>query len=104
MHMKEEQLNELLLQALEHEMGGVKIYQAALECVLHEELREEWDRYLEQTQNHVSILEDVLDVFRIDPATECVGRDVVRVAGEGLLDVIREAKEGGDPEAAQIVA
>src|SRR5262245_14912789 len=32
MHMKEEQLNELLLQALEHEMGGVKIYEAALEC------------------------------------------------------------------------
>ena len=28
--MNPEQLNELLLQALEHEMGGVKVYETAL--------------------------------------------------------------------------
>jgi hypothetical protein len=36
-----EQLNELLLQALETEMGGVKVYQAALNCVVNEDLKNE---------------------------------------------------------------
>ena len=102
--MKEEQLNELLLQALEHEKGGVKIYEAAIDCAVNEDLREEWENYLEQTQKHVAILENVIEQFKLDPETECVGRDVVRMAGEGLLDVMSEAKEGGDPQAAQIVA
>jgi hypothetical protein len=30
-----QQLNELLLQALETEIGGVQIYQAALRCVVN---------------------------------------------------------------------
>ena len=44
--MNSEQLNELLLQALEHEMGGVKVYETALKCVLNEDLQEEWQKYL----------------------------------------------------------
>jgi hypothetical protein len=36
------QLKELLLQALEHERGGVLIYRTALECALNSELRDEW--------------------------------------------------------------
>ena len=34
------QLKELLLQSLEHEMGGVKVYETALTCALNSELRE----------------------------------------------------------------
>ena len=36
------QVRELLLQALEHERGGVLLYQTALECVLNDDFREEW--------------------------------------------------------------
>src|SRR5918993_1409018 len=50
------QLRELLLQSLEHERGGVLVYQTALECVINRDLRKEWNQYLEQTGNHVEIL------------------------------------------------
>ncbi len=46
--MKQDQLNELLLQSLEHEKGGVKVYETALRCVVNKDLREEWKKYLEQ--------------------------------------------------------
>lgn len=45
--MKKEQLNELLFQALETELGGVQVYTTALRCVENEELKEEWEKYLE---------------------------------------------------------
>jgi rubrerythrin len=48
--MESKQLKELLLQALEHEMGGVKVYQTALKCVQNEELQEEWERYEQETE------------------------------------------------------
>ena len=47
------QLKELLLQSLEHERGGVLVYQTALECVVNKDLRKEWAKYLEQTERHV---------------------------------------------------
>jgi rubrerythrin len=51
--MKNQQLNELLYQALETELGGVEVYTTALRCAQNEELKEEWEKYLEQTRNHV---------------------------------------------------
>ena len=39
------QVRELVLQALEHERGGVLIYETALECVRDEDLREVWEDY-----------------------------------------------------------
>ena len=54
--MQREQLNELLYQALETEMGGVQVYTTALKCAVNEGLKEEWEEYLEQTQNHVQIM------------------------------------------------
>ncbi len=38
--MKMKQVEELILQSLEHELGGV--YTAALECAVNDELKEEW--------------------------------------------------------------
>ena len=57
--MEQEQLKELLLQSLEHERGGVKIYTTALRCVINNDLKEEWTRYLSQTRNHVNILTEI---------------------------------------------
>jgi hypothetical protein len=102
--MKTKQLEELILQSLEHEMGGVKIYQMAVVCAVNSELKEEWEKYLEQTKTHVQILEELCGVMNIDAKQETPGRRVVRTMGEGLLEGMNLAKTAGDPAAAQIVA
>jgi hypothetical protein len=48
--MKREQLPELLYQGLETGMGGIQVYETALRCVEDDELKEEWEEYLEQTK------------------------------------------------------
>lgn len=102
--MKQEQLNELLYQALETELGGVQIYEAAVRCAVNDELKEEWEKYLEQTRNHVQIVQDVLVEFGLDPQAETPGRKVVRHIGGSLLEAIEMARSEGEPEAAQVVA
>jgi rubrerythrin len=57
--MKDEEIRELLYQALETKLGGVQVYTTALRCAVNEDLKKEWEEYLEQTQNHVRIVEEV---------------------------------------------
>ena len=102
--MKQDQLHELLLQSLEHEKGGVMIYQTALECAVNDDLREEWKRYLGETQNHVHLLIDVFEAFGLDPGQQSPGRKIVREMGAALVDAMRTAIAGGDMTAAQLVA
>lgn len=97
-------VQELLLQALETEIGGVQVYEAALECATHPELHREWDKYLDQTKNHERILRTVLADLGIDPSKETPGRALVRAKGKALVSAIVVASKGGDPVAAQIVA
>ncbi len=59
--MKTEQRNELLYQALETELGGVQVYTTALGCAVNEELKKEWQEYLDQTQNHVEIVRGIFE-------------------------------------------
>ena len=99
-----EQLNELLLQALETEMGGVQVYQAALNCVVNEDLKKEWEKYLEQTNRHVEVLRDLCETFGLDPKDETPGRQVVRHLGKSLVKAIEMSMESGEPEAAELVA
>jgi hypothetical protein len=49
------EVKELLYQALETEKGGVEVYTTALRCAVNKDLKEEWEKYLEQTRNHVEI-------------------------------------------------
>jgi hypothetical protein len=84
--MKNEQLDQLLYEALETEMGGVQVYKTAIRCAVNEELKEEWEEYLEQTQKH-----------------EQIGK-IVRHIGQSLVKAMEMALESGKPEAAQIVA
>ncbi len=98
------QFADLLYQALETELGGVKVYQAALRCAIRDDLKEEWPEYLEQTQDHVRVMRDVLESLRLDPATDTPGRQVVRHIGESLVAAIDMAAESATPAAAQIVA
>ena len=102
--MKTEQLNELLYQALETELGGVQVYTKALTCAVNEDLKKEWQEYLEQTKHHVEIVRGVFETVGLDPETETPGRKVVRHIGESLVKAMQMAKSAGSPEAAQLVA
>ena len=102
--MKTEQLNQLLYEALETEMGGVQVYKTAIRCAVNEELKEEWEEYLQQTQKHVEIVRDLCQKFGLDPQAETPGRKVVRHIGESLVKAMEMALGAGNPEAAQIVA
>ena len=102
--MNNEQLNELLYQALETELGGVQVYTTALRCAQNEELKEEWEEYLEQTQNHVQIMQNVVTELGLDPEKETPGRQVVRHIGESLVKAMEMALANDKPEAAELVA
>jgi rubrerythrin len=102
--MKNEQLNELLYQALETELGGVEVYRTAVECAVNDELREEWEKYLDQTRVHVKIVQEVMEQLGLDPETETPGRKVVRHTGKSLVKAMQLAIDAGNPGAAQIVA
>jgi len=102
--MKKQQRDELLYQALETELGGVQIYTNAVECAVNKDLKKEWEEYLDQTKNHVKVVEEVFAELGLDTSTETPGRDVVRHIGESLVKAMQMAKEAGDPKAAELVA
>lgn len=102
--MKDEQVRELLYQALETEMGGVQVYTTALRCAENDDLKEEWEKYLEQTQNHVTVVKECMRKLGLDPAEETPGRKVVRHIGESLVEAMELALAEGESGAAQLVA
>jgi hypothetical protein len=102
--VKNEQLNELLYEALETELGGVQIYETAIGCAINEDLKAEWKEYLEQTQNHVKIVQGVFEKLHLDPQTDTRRRQVVRHIGQSLRKAMEMALSAGKPEAAQLVA
>jgi len=102
--MKTEQRNELLYQALETELGGVEVYTTALTCAVNEDLKKEWQEYLDQTRNHVQVVHTIFERVGLDPKTDTPGRQVVRHIGESLVKAMEMAKSAGKPEAAQLVA
>jgi len=95
---------DLLYQALETEKGGVQVYVTALRCAVNKDLRNEWNKYLEQTKNHVQILSDILNALELDPDAETPGRKVVRYIGTSLVKAMEMALRSTDPQSAQIVA
>lgn len=98
------QLRELLLQSLEHERGGVLIYRTALECVINEDLRREWEKYLEQTENHVTVLTGVCESLGLDAEELTPGCKIVQHTGKSLVGAMKMALAAGDPPAAELVA
>jgi ferritin-like metal-binding protein YciE len=102
--MNKEQIAELLYQALETEKGGVEIYETAVRCAVNEDLKEEWEKYLEQTEHHVEVMEGLFEAFGLDPETDTPGRLVVRHLGESLVRAMEMAMDAGNADAAQIVA
>jgi rubrerythrin len=102
--MNRDQMAELLYQALETEQGGVQVYTTALRCALHEQLKEEWQEYLDQTRDHERIVRGLLERLGLDTEVQRPGRRVVRHIGESLVKAMEMALSAGPPEAAQLVA
>jgi rubrerythrin len=102
--METKMLKELLLQSLEHEMGGVKIYETALKCVLNEDLKEEWEKYHQETEKHVQVLHDLCLQLQMDPEEQTPGRKITHDKGMALIAAMESALGAGDREAAQCVA
>ena len=102
--METNQLTELLLQSLEHEKGGVQVYETALKCAINAGLRAEWEKYLEETRRHVRVLTDLFGTLGLDLYQETPGRQVVRYLGSSLVQAMQMALTSGAPEAAQLVA
>jgi len=98
------QLHELLYQALETEQGGIEVYQTAIECARNEDLRSEWQDYLEQTQRHREVLLGVFAELGLDPDADSPGRQVVAHIGQSLVKAMQMANAAGDPAAAELVA
>ncbi len=99
-----EQIHDLLYQALETEIGGVGVYTAALTCAVNDDLRKEWQGYLDETKTHKQVLLTVFEELGLDPAAAVPSRKIVKHHADGLVAAMEMAKKGGDPSAAQIVA
>ncbi len=97
-------VKELLIQALEHEKGGVQVYETALKCALNEELKQEWQKYRDETERHVQVLHDVCAQMQLDPDEETPGRKIVRDLGQSLVRAMEAALGAGDREAAECIA
>jgi rubrerythrin len=102
--MENAQVKELLLQSLEHEMGGVKIYEAAVDAAQNEDLKKEWQKYLQQTRHHVEVLMKTFQTLGLNSQEQSPGRLIVGALGKSLLQAIQTANRGGDPVAAELVA
>jgi rubrerythrin len=98
------QVTELLLQSLEHEKGGVLVYETALKCVVNSDLKKEWTDYLSETREHVRVLTDLLGTLKIDLYQETPGRQVVRYLGSSLVQAMQMALTSAPKEAAELVA
>jgi rubrerythrin len=102
--MDMQMVKELLLQSLEHEMAGVKIYETALKCARNEDLKEEWERYHQQTERHVQVLQDVCSQMQLDADEQTPGRKIVKDMGASLVAAMEAALGAGDKAMAECVA
>jgi hypothetical protein len=102
--MEQKMVKELLLQSLEHEMGGTKVYETALKCVVNEDLKEEWEKYLEETEKHVQVLHDLCLQMNLDPEEQTPGRKITHDMGASLVAAMEAALGSGEKEMAECVA
>lgn len=97
------QTEDFYYQLLETELGGVEVYRMAILCAKNEELKEEWMKYLAQTEHHVEIVRGLFTVLGLDPEATTPGRQIVRDKAKSLVSAMQKALKDA-PLAAQIVA
>ena len=99
-----QQLNDLVLQMMETELGGEQVYRKAIECATNPDLKKEWEEYLEETLTHQNVVRSLCDTLGLDPDMQTPTRLVVKHIGESLVKAMQLAQQGGNPDAAQLVA
>jgi hypothetical protein len=100
----EDQVTELLYQALETELGGERIYELAITAAVNKDLKEEWNKYIEETRHHQAVLLALFDELGLDPEAPTPGRGVVEHLGRSLARAIQMAIDLDDPALAELVA
>jgi len=98
------QVTELLLQALETERGGIKIYTTAIKAAQNEDLKKEWGEYLDETRTHEKVLTTVFAELGLDTEAASPGREVVAHQAASLVAAIEMAMAKASPAAAELVA
>jgi ferritin-like metal-binding protein YciE len=104
MEMDRSNLEELLFQAIETELCGERLYEAAIDNAVNEDLKKEWQKYLDETRSHQEILGRVFKVAGLAKDQESPGRTIVRQKGEGLVAAVKAARAGKHPKIAELVA
>jgi rubrerythrin len=102
--MDQARVEDLLYQALETEMGGQKVYKAAIKCAANDDLREEWQKYLEETEEHERILRTTFETLSLDPSKDTPGRQILRDKAAALVASMDAALKTGGKPTAQLVA
>lgn len=103
-HYDSHQLDDLVLQMMETELGGEQVYRTALTCAINPDLKKEWEGYLEETLAHQNVVRGICDALGLDPDAQSPTRAVVKHIGPSLVQAMQLAKKSGTPEAAQLVA
>ncbi|ART49103.1 hypothetical protein [Acidovorax carolinensis] len=99
-----QQLNDLVLQMMETELGGEQVYRTAIECAINPDLKEEWEEYLQETLTHQHVVRSLCDTLGLSPDTQTPTRRVVKHIGESLVKAMQLARKEAGPAAAQLVA
>lgn len=98
------QLKDLLLQMLETELAGEKVYQKAISVARNPDLKKEWQEYLAQTQNHYQVLRTLCEDLGVEPNAHTPARNVVKYIGQALVQTIEMASTHGTAQAAELIA
>ena len=99
-----QQLNDLVIQMMETELGGEQVYRTAIACAINPDLKKEREEYLEETLTHQKVVRGLCDTLGLSPDTQTPTRQVVKHIGESLVKAMQMAQKGADPAAAQLVA
>lgn len=82
-----EWLKDFLSEILAVEMGGVKLYEKALDELEHSELEEKLTEFLRQTERHVELCTEMLEAAGGDASYKSPGAAAAEEKAEGLLSV-----------------
>lgn len=103
-HYNQAALQDLLLQMMETELGGEQVYRTALACVVNEDLKKEWQEYLDETLVHQKIVRATCEKLGINADEPAPSRKVVKHIGSSLVKAMEMAYAAGDAKAAEVVA
>jgi rubrerythrin len=67
------------------ERGGVQLYEKALEELAHEDFRSRLEQFLEQTQRHVELCEELLEAASVDQDRMSPGAKAAEHKANGLM-------------------